>query len=200
VRRLLIAASAAALLAGCGGPAKIDKGDANVLEASREDLDDAIRTEEALRTDPAEARRLVRELTRRLGISVSVLERFKTGNPRLDKELQRGAAIGAVQSIEELVPSLVVGRTDRGGVIGLDEDAIRDFSRYARSDPSRALYGSAKEEVGTIVSAIKGADPDSEISTLHGQTAAAYLRQAERNIRPIWPKLARRLAAARAAL
>lgn len=200
MRPVLIAVAAATLVAGCGGPAKIDRGDANVLEAAREDLDDAVDTEETLRTDPAEARRLVREVRRRLGISVALLKNLKTGNPKYDKALQAGSVAGALHSIEEVVPSLVVGRSDRGGAAGLDEDAVRDFFRYARSDPSRALHGPAADEVGTIVSTIRGADPGSKISTLRGLTANAYLREAERDTRPIWPDLARRVARARARL
>jgi hypothetical protein len=93
VRRLLTAAAAAALLAGCDGDtAELDPDDARRLAVARAELDDAIDTEETLRTDPEEARRLVRLVRRRLG--------------------------GSPARVEEVVPSLVDadGRLDRPAV------------------------------------------------------------------------------------
>ena len=58
------AALAAALLAGCGGPAELNGDQARTLKSARERLDDAIDTEEICRTDRAECRRLVREVRR----------------------------------------------------------------------------------------------------------------------------------------
>ena len=55
-RWLLAVALAAALLGGCGGGGELSEGDANQVAQSREDLDDAIDTTEALRTSKAEAR------------------------------------------------------------------------------------------------------------------------------------------------
>ena len=65
MRLVAAAALAAALLAGCGGPAKLSDEEGRTLQSARERLDDAIDTEEALRTDPVEARRIDREVRRR---------------------------------------------------------------------------------------------------------------------------------------
>jgi len=62
VRRGLALAAIALLLGGCGGddPDPLERGDAERLAYARERLDDAIDTEEVLRTDRTEARRLRR--------------------------------------------------------------------------------------------------------------------------------------------
>jgi hypothetical protein len=166
VRRVLTAVAAAALLVGgCGGTAELDPDDARRLAAARAELDDAIDTEETLRTDPEEARRLVRLVRRRLG-----------GPPR---------------QVEEVVPSLV----DAGG--RLDRRAVRAFLTYGESDAAMAMLPPAEEAVATATDALEDADADTKIPTLEDRTAEAYLEEAERDVRPIWPDLADRLEDAR---
>jgi outer membrane murein-binding lipoprotein Lpp len=161
-RRGLLAAAAAAgfLLAACGGPAKLDSDQKKTLTAARERLDEAIDTEEAIRTAPAEARRRVRAVHRRLG----------------------GPALSV---LEDAAPALV------------DEAGVRDFVRYARRDPARALHGPAERQVLVMTSTLRGKSPDTKIG---GQTAAAYLGEAARDTRPIWPDLAHSLVRTREAL
>jgi hypothetical protein len=154
VRRLLIAAAAAALLAGCGDPAKLDSEESSALRDARAQLDDAIDTEEVLRTDRREGRRLVRELKR------------------------NAAAF-------QLVPALV------------DETALSAFRRYAPGDPARALRRPAAQAVARMTSALEEADAETKISALRDQSAEAYLREAERDTRPIWSDLSDRLREAR---
>jgi outer membrane murein-binding lipoprotein Lpp len=73
VRRLaLCAALTAALLAGCGETAKLDRRDARVLAAAREQLDETLDKAEALRTSREEARRLVRLVKRRGGKAIGL--------------------------------------------------------------------------------------------------------------------------------
>jgi len=65
-RRLVAAALAGAALAaaGCGAPEELDDGEDRTLTAAREGLDDALDTEEAIRTSPALGRRLARRVER----------------------------------------------------------------------------------------------------------------------------------------
>jgi hypothetical protein len=166
VRGLLIAVAAAALLAGCdGGTAELDPDDARRLAAARAELDDAIDTEEVLRTDPEEARRLLRVVRRRLD--------------------------GPPARVEEVVPSLV----DPDG--RLDRRAVRAFLDYAESDAAMAMLPPAEEAVDTATDALEDADPETKIPTLEDRTAEAYLEEAERDVRPIWPDLGDRLGEAR---
>jgi hypothetical protein len=81
-RAALAAAVAAAVLGatGCGAPDRLDSDDDRALAAAREGLDDALDTEEAIRTSPALGRRLAARAER---------------------------AQGAPAALERLVPSLV---------------------------------------------------------------------------------------------
>jgi hypothetical protein len=66
LRILLAAALAAALLgaAGCGAPDKLDGDDDRALATAREGLDDALDTEERIRTSPSMGRRLAARVER----------------------------------------------------------------------------------------------------------------------------------------
>jgi hypothetical protein len=165
VRRALSAAAATAMLAGCGGTAGLDPDDARSLAVARAELDDAIDTEEALRTDPEEARRLVRLVRRRLG--------------------------GPPARVEQVVPALV----DADG--RLNRPAVRAFLTYATSDAPMAMLPPAEAAVDTATDALEDADEATKIPTLENRTAEAYLNEARRDTRPIWPDLADRLADAR---
>jgi hypothetical protein len=154
---------AAALLAGCGGPAELSEDEGETLQSARERLDDAIDTEETLRTDEVEARRIVREVRRR-----------ETQTVRL----------------EAVVPSLV---TTNGQV---DRQALDAFLVNATIDAPAALRRPAAREVGRMVTTLDDKDAETKVAVT-GQTADAYLAEAERDVREIWPDLARRLRRAR---
>ena len=63
---LVAAACAAALIgaAGCGAPERLETDDDRALAAAREGIDDALDTEETIRTSPAMGRRLARRVER----------------------------------------------------------------------------------------------------------------------------------------
>jgi len=201
MRRVLAPALAALALVApgaCGG-GTLEKGDANVVAASSEKLDDAIDTAEDLRTSSRrERQRLVRQVSRTLGVSFELSKRFR--EEKIDPSFSGGVIRGSLEQLEELVPSLVVGSSDAGGVVGLNEDATRDFLRYAVSDPARALHEPAAEEIRDIEQATREAGPDTKIPTLDDQTVEAFLRETEGDVRPLWPDLARRLSRARRGL
>jgi hypothetical protein len=142
---------AALLLAGCGDgdDNKLDRGDPQRLADARARLDDAIDTEETLRTDKTEARRLER--------------------------------IVAASQLSDSVPSLV------------DQPARADFLHYAPTDPARALHRPAASAVATIAGTLDGKKRSERIKPLSNQTVESYLREAERDTKPIWPDLAKQL-------
>ena len=135
------------LAAGCGGGGgKLHRGDAARLTDARARLDDAIDTEEILRTDKAQARKLRR--------------------------------IVALSPLPEAVPSLI------------DERARADFLRYAATAPPRALHRPAAGAVATMTATLDGKKDSQRV---RGQPLSDYRREAERDVKPIWPDLARRL-------
>lgn len=158
-----MAVLAAALLAGCGGPAELSNEEGQTLQSARERLDDAIDTEETLRTDEVEARRIAREVRRRESQTVR---------------------------LENVVPSLV---TPNGQV---DREALDAFLANAATDAPAALHRPAAREVGRMVATLEDKDAETKI-VVTGQTADAFLAEAERNVKDIWPDLARRLQQAR---
>jgi hypothetical protein len=76
LRAVLLAAVAAALVgaAGCGAPDSLDSDDDRDLATAREALDDALDTEETIRTAPEMARALVAQV-RRAGDDAPAVER-----------------------------------------------------------------------------------------------------------------------------
>ena len=185
--RLAVAAAVLAVLAGCGAPDELSRDHAIGLGNARERLDDALDTEETLRTSPRETRRIRREIRRIVArgyFEVEELDEF---------------GLAALGELQQVVPSVV--ETDADGVPeDLDRPALRAFLRFSSSDPKRALVGPARDEVETIEKAIEdsGADGDTRVPTRNGEgirdrTVDEYLRAAERDLRPIWPQLAGRL-------
>ena len=174
-----------------GPPDAVPHEEVVALEAAREGLDDAIDTEEALRTSKQEARRLRRAVQ---GIvSGGALEAGK-----LDE-----FGLAALGQVKRLVPSLVEVNRD-GSVRALDRSATRDFLRYAESDAPRALAGPARERVEAIERTLEDSEagPETRIAPVdptasQDVTIAEYLREAERDLEPIWPELAARLRAVR---
>jgi hypothetical protein len=159
VRALALAAGAAAALfiGACGGPDKLNADQKKTLAGARERLDEAIDTEEAMRSSGDEARRRVRAVGRRLGGS-------------------------ALSQVEDAAPALV------------DGGDVRDFLHYGRRDPARALRPPAERQVLVIASTLSDKAPDTKIGA---QSAAAFLGDAARDTRSIWPDLSRRLQKAR---
>ena len=180
-RGVTAAAIALTALAGCGGPDRLSEEEGRSLAAARERLDDAIDTEEALRTSRAEARRIRREVRRIVSdgsFEQSPLDEF---------------GIARLGELREVAPSLVL--TDsRGNVRALDRRSTVPFLRHAESDPARALLRPASRQVSVMQHLLEEAhaESDSEIPVV-GRTAEEYLREAARDTRAIWPALGRDL-------
>ncbi len=185
VRAALVALAAAVVVTGCGAPEELSETDGRALAAARERLDDAIDTEETLRTSKVEARRLRRRV--RALISDGSFE-----SKRLDE-----FGIARLGLLREVVPSLVVVN-ERGSPRALDRPATAAFLRFAERDAGRAMLRPAREGVEAIVEGIERGDAgeDTKIPGVD-ETAAAFLRETERDVRPIWPSLAERLGDAR---
>jgi hypothetical protein len=92
---------------------------------------------------------------------------------------------GEPERLKLVVPSLV---TTTGNVY---PPAYLAFVRHAPTSASKALHPPAAREVERMVSTLDGADAKTTISTLDNQTADAYLAEAARDTRPLWPSLAR---------
>ena len=183
-----MALAAAVALVGCGAPDELSQPDGRKLATARERLDDAIDTEETLRTSKVEARRLTRRV--RTLVSDGSFE-----SPRLDE-----FGIANLGLLKEIVPSLVVVN-EKGSPRALDRPATAAFLRLGERDAARALLRPARDQVDVMVKTIADGDAgaDTEIPIVR-KSAAAYLREAERDVEPIWPALAERLKSAREAL
>jgi outer membrane murein-binding lipoprotein Lpp len=192
--RTLAAALAALVLcalavAGCGGKADhLSSADAQKLTVARAQLDDALDTEETLRTSLEEAARL-RARAR------AIIRRGKLEDGKPPDEF----GLSALGRLNQLVPSLVLGHAD-GSVRALDTKETAAFMRYATTDSAKALYPAAQHEV-TSIEGVTGADDVGADTTVGGrlgrQKVGAYLKEAERDVRRPWPGLADRLARAR---
>jgi outer membrane murein-binding lipoprotein Lpp len=128
-----------------------------------------------------------------------------TARERLDGAIDTEEAIRTSPE-EARRRARTVRRRLGGPALGELEDAapalvyagdVRDFLRYARSDPARALHAPAEREILVITSTLRGKAPDTKIGD---QPAAAFLGDAARDTRSIWPDLSRRLEKARDAL
>ncbi len=183
-----MAVAAAVALAGCGAPEELSESEGRKLAAARERLDDAIDTEETLRTSKGEARRLRRRV--QALVSDGSLE-----SRRLDE-----FGFARLGLLREVVPSLVVVN-ERGSVKALDRSATTAFLRFAERDAARALLGPARDQVELIVKTIEEGDAGADTRIpIVGKRAQGYLREAEGDLKPIWPSLAERLGDARAGL
>ena len=105
--------------------------------------------------------------------------------------------LAALGELAELVPSLVVAEAD-GAPRRLDREATEAFLRFALTDARRATIVPARKQVGAIARVVEssGAGPDTKIPRAR-TTVSGYLRATERDLRSIWPSLARRLRALR---
>ena len=181
LRALAVAAVAVAALTGCGAPEELSEDEGRTLAAARERLDDAIDSEETLRTSRTEARRLrarVQELVSDGSFESGTLDEF---------------GIARLGQLREVAPSLV-RLDDKGNMRGLDRPSTQAFLRFAERDASRALLRPASRQVGLMIHTIEEGDAgeDTKIPRV-GTSAGSYLREAERNVRDIWPLLAKRL-------
>jgi hypothetical protein len=185
-RWLAVAAIAVAGLAGCGGaPDKLSDQDGRAVATAREKLDDAIDVEETLRTSPVEARRLRRRVSQIVSdgsFEDSTLDEF---------------GIARLGQLRLVVPSLVI--TDRQDQVrALDRAATAAFLRYATTDPARALLRPASRQVNVMLHVLEEGDAgkDTEIPVLK-EPAGSFLDDVERDVKPVWPALGKRVAAAR---
>jgi len=183
-RALAAAVVVVVVLAGCGAPEKLSVRDGRRLAMARAHLDDSIDTEEALRTSEAEARRLRRQVNRL--VSDGSFE---------DRKLDE-FGLARLGQLREVVPSLVIDDS-QGSVHALDRPATADFLRFAERDAARAMLGPARTQVSHMVDTLRGADAgkDTKIPVV-GTTAGTYVREAERDVKRIWPALGERLAGA----
>jgi hypothetical protein len=182
-----LALVACALLAGCGAPERLSEREGTALLDAREVIDSTIDTEETLRTSPEEARRIrrqVREIVSRGAFETAPLDEF---------------GLAALGELREIVPGLA--ETDSEGVVeSLDRTATRAFLRYATTDAERALVKPANDEVFAIEEVVRKAEPgpDTDVPPRRGEqgdlTVDEFLRGTERDLEPIWPQLAERLA------
>jgi hypothetical protein len=196
LRRLVVLSLAAGVLAaGCGGSNTLSKGDANGFASDRLDLADDVRSIEAIDGNPAEARRLIKSVSKTLVL----YERFKKAGEAaggsIGSNFTAGAAQKSLELIERDVPSLGIGRNDALGVDGLDTTALRAYFRYAVKDPRRALHGPAAEHVRDMLNEVESASPDTKVPTIHNRTVASILNESAASMLPYWPDLAARLRA-----
>ncbi len=186
MRRTLAAAglAVAVLLVGCGAPEKLSVKDGRTLATARERLDDAIDTEEALRTSRTEARTL-RGQVERIVSDGSFEER------KLDE-----FGLAKLGQLKEIAPSLAI-EDSQGSVRTLDRPATADFLRFAERDAAMALLRPARKQVSVIVHTLEDSDAgkDTKIPVV-GKTAQKYVGEAERDVKRIWPSLGKRLAGA----
>ena len=169
-----------AALAGCGAPDELSRVDALEFADARERLDDAMDTEETLRTSPARGPQDARGGAADRGpgsFETKILDEF---------------GLAALGELQQVVPSLV--ETDSDGVPkSLDRPALRAFLRYAETDPDRALLGPARTRSARSSGPWRTPTPTArrachaERRGDQGQTVDEYLRDAERDLRPIWP-------------
>jgi hypothetical protein len=185
VRAALVALAAAVAITGCGAPEELSERDGRMLALARERLDDAIDTEETLRTSKVEARRLRRQV--RALVSEGSFE-----SKRLDE-----FGIAKLGLLSDVVPSLVIVN-ERGSPRALDRAATAAFLRHAERDARRAMLRPARDQVEVIVETIADADAgeDTKIPAA-GRMVGPFLRETERDVRPIWRSLAERLRDAR---
>ncbi len=196
MRRLAVTIALAltcASAAGCGGdeaPDRLATDDARALEHARAGIDNALDTEEALRTSREETRRIVGEVR-------EIVSRGAFESERLDE-----FGLAALGELAKVVPSLVETSAD-GTPRRLDREGTRAFLRHAAGDAPRALLVPAAREVDRIEHTIEEADPDAETKVGAGDptagammTVAQYLDAVEGDTREVWPGLARRLRAA----
>ena len=165
----LAALAAAATLIACGAPEELSREEGSALALARERIEDAIDTEETLRTSPEEARRLhskVRRIVSSGSLETEPLDEF---------------GLAALGELRLAVPSLVLV-DDQGTAQTLDRPALRSFLANARQDAEAALRPPAEAAVGRVADTLDeaGAGPDTEIPVVR-QDASRYLDDLERS-------------------
>ena len=170
-----------AAVAACGSPEELSQDDGRVLTSAREQIDDAIDTEETLRTSKDEARRLV----------ARVRKIVAKGSFETDKLDEFG--IADLGLLREIVPSLVIVDAD-GTPEDLDRSALKAFLANATSDAPAALLPAVEKRVGVIVDKLEATDAGDDTKIPGAQAdAAGFLDAVARDVRRIWPDQAERL-------
>ncbi len=188
LRGLAAAAAAAALavaaLAACGEPDTLSDEEGRIVAGARERLDDAIDTEETLRTSRVEARRLRREV-----------ERLVSDGSFEDATLDE-FGIARLGQLRQVVPSLV-NLDPQGQPRSLNRRAAAAFLRYATTDATRAMLEPARRQVSVMLHILDEADAgkDTQIPVVK-ESVEAFLSQLEQDTEPIWPSLGKRVAQA----
>ncbi len=96
--------------------------------------------------------------------------------------------------LAKVVPSLV---TPSGNVY---PPAYNAFELNAVASPKLALRLPAAKEAQRMVNTLSGKDPGTVVKPLENQKAAAYLTEASRDTKRIWPDISRVLRQSRDAL
>jgi hypothetical protein len=167
-RRTLAAAALVVALIGAvaffvlssGAPEELNSDDDEQLAEAREGMDDALDTEETIRTSPEMARALRRSVAR----------------------------IDDPERLARVVPSLVVDGE-------IDKAAAGVFLRHATSDPAKALLPPAQRAMNEIVGVIDASDANGDTKVPHAgdRPLDRYASEIERDIRDVWPALAKQL-------
>ena len=146
-----------------GAPDRLDSDDDRALFDARGGIDDALDTEETIRTSPEMARRLARRV-------------------------QRAFEHDELQPLEDLVPSLVVdGQVDSRAASAFQRYAESDAPRALLIPAQRNV------EAMIDVIDDSGADGETEVPHARDTPLERYLAEVDRDIREVWPALAQEL-------
>jgi hypothetical protein len=145
-RRALVSLAAVAVVAGaagCGAPDELDSDDDRALASAREELDDALDTEETVRTAPELGRRLARGVER-AGDNPRALERLVPSLVNADGEVdseavddfvrhagsdaQQALLVPARDSVDQIVE--VIDDSGADGDTTVPHDRDRPMGRY----------------------------------------------------------------------
>lgn len=184
---ILLAALLATTAVACGSP-KLSEQDGADLRLARDRAIAAVTTEQRIADSPAAAERLlarVRKIVASGAFEAKQLDEF---------------GLAALGELRLVAPSLVI--VDRQEVPRqLDRPALTAFLEQVLTDPSKALKPAATVEVANIDRIVEssGAGADSDIPGV-GMTVDVYLADLAARLEPVWPDLAAKLQATRAAL
>lgn len=184
----LLVALAAIAVAACGAPDQLSEQDGIDLQIARDRTIAAVATEQRIAGSSPRADRLLARV--RKIVSSGAFE-----NEHLDE-----FGLAALGELRLVAPSLVI--VDRQEIPRqLDRQALTTFLEQVRIDPSAALKPAAATEVDEIVRIVdvSAAGPDTEIPRVE-MTVGVYLADLADRLQPVWPDLASKLKATRAAL
>ena len=154
-RPLVAAAVAAALLgaAGCGAPDSLDSDDDRALATAREGLDDALDTEETIRTSPAMGRALATQVER-AGDDATAVERLV---PSLvdDGEIDSEAVSGFVRYAASDAPRalLIPAQREVDAMVEVIDDSGADGDTevpHARDQPMDRYLDEVERDIRDV--------------------------------------------------